>query len=595
MSNRAMTVADTYPLRLRLSRTRRGVFGLTVVVLLTRGGGAAAFPLLASDDTAVVPQGTELATPDAQDLRHQLQLVNGLSAPAGGGWTFVPRVDWQEELTDNAEQLHSPRKADLVSFVSPGIGIAADMPRLQLTFDYAPTVALYARTSNLNSLTQQLNGLASVTVVPDLAFVDVRAVAGVHSIYGGLGGFGSGAGSATAAPQAGIPNLAGNGLGLNKDNEAQTASFGISPYLLRRFGDWGTGRLGYSLDVTQSDTLSGFAASPIPTGGASGQTLVTNEESAHFVTGDILEEIQDTFDANLQQSQMTSGTNVLNSQTGLPLSTTQHSTSTRATINDQIKYQWNRGIAVFASGGHEDIRYTGLGAQAIDDLTWGFGTTLTPDPDTLLTVSYGHQDGFNSLTASGHLALTGRTLVTFSYGSTLGTQLENVQNQLNLAAANGNGGLVNGQTGGQLFGATNALGVQTGVFRTTTLSVGTQTTLDRDVISINLGMSHQTSSSSTNASSADTKSVTLSWLHDLRPDQSLTATLAYSLQDQSTGAVTAFNPGNNTSIAASLAWQWQISDTLTGSLRYSFFDRQSAVSAYDIYQNMLILGISKRF
>ena len=53
-------------------------------------------------------------------------------------------------------------------------------------------------------------------------------------------------------------------------------------------------------------------------------------------------------------------------------------------------------------------------------------------------------------------------MLTFNYGSMLGTQLEYVQNQLNLATAGGNGALVNGQTGGQLFGATNALGVQPG-------------------------------------------------------------------------------------------------------------------------------------
>lgn len=590
MTNRAMIPGKAHPMCLRLP-----ALGLTAALFLARAGVAVAFPLLDSVNPDQVPLGTELSSPDAQDLRHQLGLVNGLSAPAGGGWTFAPRVDWQEELTDNAEQLHSPRKADLVTFVSPGIGIAGDMPRVQMTFDFAPTVSEYARTSNLNSLTYQMNGLASVTVVPNLAFVDVRAVAGVHSLYGGLGGFGSTAGSATALPQAGVPTLAGNGLGLNKADEVQTFSYGISPYVLGRFGDWGTGRVGYSLDVTQSDQLSGFTVSPIPAGGASAQTLVTNQESAHFVTGDVLEYVQDTFDATLQQSQTISGANVTDPQTGLPLTSHQNSTSTRAIITDQINYQVDRTIALFVSGGHEDIHYTGFGAQSINDLTWSLGTTLTPNADSQLTVSYGHQDGFNSLSASGHYALTARTLLSVSYGSTLGSQLEGVQNQLNQAASNGSGALVNGQTGGQLFAATNALGVQTGIFKTTTLSAGTQTTLDRDILSLNLSMSHQTSTGTAASSSADTKSVSLGWLHEMRPDMTVSATVSYALQDQSSGLTNALNPGNNTSIAANLAWQWQISDTLTGSVRYSFFERQSPVSAYQLYENMLILGVSKRF
>ena len=107
---------------------------------------------------------------------------------------------------------------------------------------------------------------------------------GVHSHYGGIGGLG-GVGApagAAATAQTAIPTLAGNDQGLTRNNEMQVTSFGISPYLVQRFGDWGTGRLGYSLDVTRSNTLSGFASSPFPTGGTNGQTLMTNEEIAPF-------------------------------------------------------------------------------------------------------------------------------------------------------------------------------------------------------------------------------------------------------------------------------------------------------------------------
>lgn len=597
------------------------LLGFTAAFLLARTGGVMAFPLLNSDNTDLVPQGTELASPDVQDLQHQLQLVNGLSAPAGGGWTFLPRVDWQEELTDNALQAHSPRNADLVSLLSPGIGIAGDLPRVTLTFDYAPTLSIYARDGDLNSLTQQMNGLASVTLVPELAYVDLRALAGVQSLYGGVGGVGTvGGGGATALPQAGIPQVAGNGL--NRNNEVQTTSFGISPYLLHRFGDIGTGKLGYSLDVTKSNPLSGFASSPLPSGGANGQTLVTHEENAHFVSGDMLEFVQDTFDADLRQGTSTTGANGATLFDGLPAPAST-STSNRAIITDQLSYQINRDIAVFVSGGHEDITYSNQGPQsitsvlltpnasgqlvpsafnfanggapAIHDLTWSFGTTLTPNPDSSLTVSYGHQNGFNSLTADGHYTITPRTLLSVSYGSTLGSQLENVQNQLNQATANGTGGLANGLTGGQLFGTTNAFAVVDGVFRTTTLTVGTQTSLDRDIISLNLTLSKQTSANVNSSSTYNSKVASLSWVHQMRPDMTASATFSYAIQDQNSSAVSAGGLGNSTSMAGTLAWQWQLTDTLSTSIRYSFLERQSAVALYDIYENMLILGVTKRF
>jgi hypothetical protein len=33
-----------------------------------------------------------------------------------------------------------------------------------------------------------MNGLGSITLAPDLAYVDLRALSGLQSLYGGLGG-----------------------------------------------------------------------------------------------------------------------------------------------------------------------------------------------------------------------------------------------------------------------------------------------------------------------------------------------------------------------------------------------------------------------
>jgi hypothetical protein len=597
MVDRAMTAGEIHPScpgRIDPWMHELRVVVLAATLLLAGTGGAAAFPLLDATNEDQVTPGTELASPDVQDLQHQLRLANGLAAPAGGGWTFVPRVDWQEELTDNALEQHTPRQADLVTYISPGIGIAGDTPRVRLTFDFAPTLALYARTSELNSLTEQMNGLGTITLVPELAYIDVRAVSGVQSQFGGIGGLGSVGAPANVAAAPQTPLLAGNGEGLNRQNEVQTSSFGISPYLLRRFGDWGTAKVGYSLNIAESNPLSGFAASPIPVGGADAQTLVSNEEVVHFVTGDFMQYFQDSFDIDLQQGRATSATTTANTGTSALAQPAQNFSFTREIFTNQIAYQVNRAVSVFVSGGHEDIAYTAFAGPSVNDLTWSLGTTVKPGPDSSLTVSYGHLNGFNSLSVNGYYQATARTLLTVSYGSMLGTQLETVQNQLNLATVGANGGLVNAQTGGPLFGSTNALGVQNGVFRTTTLALGTQTTLDRDIILINLLMAQETNVGGINASTAQSKIASVSWLHQMRPDMTASAAISYAIQDQSPD-ISGANPGNNTSIAATLAWQWQISDTLSASVRYSFFERQSAVTAFEMYQNMLIAGISKRF
>src|ERR1700748_3485869 len=94
----------------------RGV-GVAVMLWLSRCASVWAFPLIDLTNQDQLPQATEFAAPDAQ---HQLQIADGSAAPSGGGWTFVPRIDVQELLTDNVEGRHSPRQGDLVSYFAPG-------------------------------------------------------------------------------------------------------------------------------------------------------------------------------------------------------------------------------------------------------------------------------------------------------------------------------------------------------------------------------------------------------------------------------------------------------------------------------------------
>jgi uncharacterized protein (PEP-CTERM system associated) len=231
--------------------------------------------------------------------------------------------------------------------------------------------------------------------------------------------------------------------------------------------------------------------------------------------------------------------------------------------------------------------FTTAPGLSIHDLTWSFGGTWTPSPASSLTLSYGHLNGFDAFSANGYYRATPRTVFTVSYGSTLGTQLQYLQNQLNLAAPNGNGGLVNSLNGGTLFGATNALAVRDGVFRTDTLTVGSRTILDRDIISLNLLLSNETTTTGATAASGTSKSANATWLHSMQPDMTLSAAIYVALQDQ------AF--ANARSVVASLAWQYHLSDTLAVSARYSFLEQRSQTAIYNFNQNILILGITKTF
>ena len=566
--------------------------GIAAAILGFPAADALAFPLIDPSNQASVPTGTELSAPDVQDLQHQLQLVNGPIAAPQGGWAFQPRIDAQELVTDNVYQAHSPRQWDAVTYFAPGFTLAGDLPRLQAYFQFQPTLQMHIEAGSLNSLTQQYSGTALATLVDDWAYLDVRAVSGVNSVYGGLGGIGGvGADAVSGTTAANVSGFGGNNLSLNKNNLYQSSSLSISPYLLHRLGDYGNMKLGYSFSLSHSDALTGFLASPFPTGGANQQTYISNEVLAHYDTGDMFSQLQYAFDADLNEGQTTTGSQFYQTVAGVNQSGPNNYSSYNYYLTNRVSYQINPSIQVFGTVGYEYVRYTNQAYQTTNGATWSVGTTLTPGPDTSLSLSYGYNNGYYSFNMNGFYNITARTSVNASYYSSQGTQLQYLQNQLGLATGPN---LTNGNNGGQLFVNTNLLGPQPGVYRFDTFTIGAQTVMNRDILSANLSLTKSTQQGINAAPPSNGSSFNVQWLHELNQDMTLNTAAAYNTISQS-AVLSGINPGNSHAVIFSTALQYQLSPTLGTSLRYSFFDRVSEVSTNSIYQNMIVLGVSKTF
>lgn len=536
-----------------------------------------AFPATDQTNPSIVPSGAELSTPDLMDLEHQMGLATGFaSLGSQQGWTILPRITAEEEYTDNVLEVHSPRRWDLTTIIAPGVTVLGNSDRAQLRLDYQPDLEIHLINGSQNVLEQQLNATGTLTVVPELLFVDVRGLAGVQATNGGIGGLGGlgqpGIGGITSTSL--LQGQTGD-LGLSKENRSETASFGVSPYMLYQFGDVGTAKVGVSADQTTSSRISGFAPVPLVSqGGIDDQRESTIEEFAQFQTGDEFTVLRDTASADGRQS--------TSSGTGF-------NTSDRDTVNDRLDYQINRSIDVYGEIGWEDITYSGANALDINDMTWGFGTVLTPNPDTQISIGYGHQNGFNNLTASAHYALSVRTSLTASYNSGVGTQLEQVNDQLNGSSVGNNGSLVNSQTGTQSFVGNNALGVAPGIFHYSYLSLGANTVLDRDSLSLLLGHSQETQLGRGIVSKTNgVWTGTVSWTHELSPDLVSVVSASYS-----TGTPTAGNSSN--SVVATASLQYLVSDTVTTFARYTFYDIQSSIAGQSWYQDIVLVGVTKQF
>ena len=559
-----------------------------VAGVLGHAGSALAFPLIDPTNQRTAGAIAGLAAPDAQDLTHQLQIANG--APgigAAGGWTFQPRLIIEESLTDNVTQVHSPMRWDLTTALSPGISITGQTHRAQVRLDYAPVLIVNARTGSQNALNQQLNGTAIITAIDELVFVDLRALAGVQSARGAAGATGTiGAGNYGGLSAGSTTGLAGaNGTGNNRQNNVQTFSAGVSPYLLKQFADYGTLKLGYSLNLSQNSPVTGFKFLPFPTGGAS-QRLMTTEQTAEFKSGEFLNDFQDTISLDYSQSNSTGQANAAGS---IGVNAASFA-SNRQIVSNALNYAISRSLVLTVSIGHEKIVYSGSNALRIDDVTWSVGGTFTPNANSAITIDYGHRQGGQSFSFNGHYLLTPRTTITGSYTDSLGTQLENLQQQLNQGVVNANGSFVNGRTGGQLFGSTNAAPIQPGVFRFKTLTATATTQLNRDTIGLTLNASTQTSAGGTASlqTSSQSNGINMTWTHELRPDMHLSTSASYNVN--SGGFF-----GSSRSIAFNTSLIYTLTESVSTSARYSFFKSTSQNTLFSLYEDIFVVGLTKQF
>ena len=351
-------------------------------------------------------------------------------APA---WSFTPTLDVSESYDDGTPLRDGRTGTDFITQITPGIAITADSVRVTGSLYYAPSGNLYASHGSQNQIQQNLNGSATVTVVPDLLFIDLRGYASQSSLSGG---------------QTQIGNTY-----VGSQNQVNNTSLSIAPYLQHRFGGTGTLVLGYSVARTTQDLTNATPAASSLLQASTGN-VTTQQENISFTTGEDYGRFQDT----------ASGVAVQYAGTG----------SLQGAYNDSfsnsVQYALSRLVTLTGSIGHEDIHYGGIVPFNINDITWSGGVRLTPDEDSSLAISYGRSDGTTSLTVDGALAPTARSRVFVRYSQGIGTSQQDLQNAVAASTVGAGGVSIDPATGAPLLLSNNALNQQPGIYRTSRLS-----------------------------------------------------------------------------------------------------------------------------
>ncbi|HUZ84250.1 MAG TPA: outer membrane beta-barrel protein [Gaiellales bacterium] len=244
---------------------------------------------------------------------------------------------------------------------------------------------------------------------------------------------------------------------------------------------------------------------------------------------------------------------------------------------------------MFGALGYEDISYSGSGVAPIHDITWRVGFSATPGPHSSLTVSYGHDQGSTGFSAQGTYALTARTTVSVSYTRTVASYLQQVEAALAQAGVNQYGVAVNAVTGQPLTAVNGTLIVQNNVSEFTTLDLTLTTLLDRDTLAFSLDRTTDTPLSGSGGFSQESTTGTASWTHLLNPYATVTGSFSYG-----TISVPGFT-GDSTLFSLSTQLSYQLSPTISASASYQFFRRRSTTPGFSVYDNLVFVGLTKRF
>ncbi len=488
-------------------------------------------------------------------------------------FTIIPTISDSEEFTDNVLLSPTQTRSDLITTLVPGIQITGQSARLKGTFDYSPAVNLYALTPSEDVVGQNLYANGTATLVRNALFLDARGYAALTPSTPGLsnGVFG--------APQAlpGITGFGPGGLGITqgipKAQLTQTTSFSLSPYLTHQFDDLGTAELRYTLTNTDLSGGTTVLGGPVP----SSRTM-TNEETATFQTGKDFGRLSALFSLDNASS---SGTGVLSG-----------ARQQVAVVNPA--YALTPRISLTASIGHENLDYGGLPPTRIDDLIWSGGVQLTPSQGTLISASYGHQNGVTSPTASIVYSLSPRTTLTATYSSMLNTTAQAIGNNLALSGVNPSGQLIDQRTLLPLTIVNPALGVQTGLFRTEQFTGTASMSLERDTLSATIYRSDNSVQAQTTPPSSTSQNTTggnINWARRISPVTTTNLGVGYS-QTSFPGLSSMQNEGLLT-IGTSISYM--LTATLSAYAGYNRFDRSSPDPALRVAADVVFAGLSKSF
>ena len=448
---------------------------------------------------------------------------------------IVPQLSLGERFTDNVNYTATNRQAAAETRILPGVSISADTPRLQgvLTGNIEGDVYLPSR--NLDQFLGSMYASGLGTVVPDKLFVQAKSSISVASAIPGLG-FTS-------------PTL------LPRQQQTQVFVNNVSPYLRESIDGYVDTELRYTFGATNFLGNTGVAA---PIGSPAFNNNLTNgvlnEGTFTAATGQNFERALSrlTVDASNFNSSSTSRNNQFNAF-------------------DDLEYRITPDLAALARVGYQDIHYPFAPAATFTGATWLVGGRIGLAANyAYLSLEYGVQQGVYGFTGSAFYQITPTMAVTATLVQGISSPSQYLQTALSSSSLNPYGSIVDQYSGLPTAFYNPGLGLTNNVYREHLFNIGITDTIGYNQYSL-YGV-YVTQQPLTPPITAETKSIgaNFGWNRSIRPDLNGQASLGVYNTTNAISFTTGVPVNNTNTITANLGVNYLLSETLVGSVLYTF-------------------------
>jgi hypothetical protein len=560
-------------------QTQPALPGVGPDILPPPPGGGFGFPNPLAPPNAVnnaVPQQAPAAPGNPLGLAPLGNGVVPLQAfdPNAPAILIRPRASIAETLTDNVNFVHSPRDAAAYTNLAPGLSISADTPRLQAVLSGNLNAYIYTPSSNTSASNQVFGSLYASgfgTVVPDALFVNLESLVT----------------QSTPLPGFGFQNLSQ----LPTNQQTQVYSNSISPFFRKSFDGLVDTELRYTFNSTNFGGNTAIGTSPIvgtppisvtPTNVSSG---ILNEGTFTAATGQDFERVLSrlTLDASNYNSASTSR-------------------NQQASAFDDLQYRITPQAAALARVGYQSIQYPFSPAATFVGPTWLVGGQIgSYGPDQgYFALEYGRQQGIYGFTGSARYNITPTMLLTASLVQGLSSPTQYIQSTLATSTLDPYGSIVDEYSGLPTAFYSPGLGLTNNVYKQHLFNVGLTEAIGPNRYSLYGSASNYQSLTPPVTPPTKSYGINLSWNRDIRPDLNGYTSLGYYNSSNVITTTTLSPIGSQNSINANLGLNYLISETLTGSILYSFYYQTNGAGNTvgrnaDVVANQLTFQLSKTF